>query len=184
MEQARPIIQSKRNQMSEDKMYEFHILNFFRAKDDYASSQELNADLQNNGLPPLHGRTEFELILQRGYLDKERRNNRPVYKINQLGIIRLNRLKDELENEKNPPIVKNFLYAPGNSGPISQISDSSFHDLTQTHTITPNANESTAIRIPWYSKPLFKYIIWPLAVALLAALIIYIVSDYNKPQLQ
>ena len=82
-----------------------------------------------------------------------------------------------------PHIVNSgsLIYAPGNKGQIAQVLDSSDSPIIQSVTTTPNTNESIATKIAWYSKPLFKYIIWPLVVLIIFGLITYAISTINKP---
>jgi hypothetical protein len=82
-----------------------------------------------------------------------------------------------------PHIVNNasLIYAPDNKGQIAQVLDFPDSPITQSVTTTPNTNESIATKIAWYSKPLFKYIIWPLVVLIIFSLITYAISVINKP---
>jgi len=83
-----------------------------------------------------------------------------------------------------PHIVNSgsLIYAPHSTGPIAQVLDSDLSEspINQSVTATPNANESIANKIAWYSKPLFKYIIWPLVVLIIFGLITYAITLINK----
>ena len=97
---------------------EFHILNFFRIKDDFATTVEMNEDFRKSGLST--GGPGFQNVLDNNYLDVERRNNRPVYKINEYGIARWNRLNKEIEeqNQQTAPIIQHF-QTHGPNSPIA-----------------------------------------------------------------
>jgi DNA-binding PadR family transcriptional regulator len=164
---------------------EFHILNFFVVKNGYATTAEMNEDFKRSGIPT--GGPGFEDILQKGYLERGPRNGKFTYTITDAGRARWKRLKNEFEPERDPIPVQNItnsgtlIYAPDNKGHITHLDHSSLHDLTHTETTTPSKNASAAITIAWYSKPLFKYILWPLAVLILFGILTYAIGLYNKP---
>ena len=78
---------------------EYHILNFFRIKNDFATTVEMNTDLTQNGLP-IAG-PEFQKMLDNNYLDINRSNGKYTYKINETGLARFARLKKEYEHQAN-----------------------------------------------------------------------------------
>ncbi len=85
----------------------------------------------------------------------------------------------KLEYLKEKPLTHPF--SVGQIGDVIhgiKVQDSELSDSPITHKVTPtpNANDKTHKNIIWYKKPLFKYFIIPVLVALVAALLIYLIS--------
>jgi len=79
--------------------------------------------------------------------------------------------------EKSGIIINSF---NNNSGNLNQDSDFSESPITQSVTITPSTNESMDKNMAWYSKPLFKYFVWPLLVILVGSYIVYLITIIFK----
>ena|ERR1700733_6922972 len=74
---------------------EYHILNFFRVKNDFATQAEMNLYLMENGLR-ITG-TEFKKVLDKNYLDMNSSNGKDSFRINETGLTRLARLERKYE---------------------------------------------------------------------------------------
>jgi len=66
-----------------------------------------------------------------------------------------------------------------NNGVVNQDSDFSNSDMTQSVTSTPKMKHREHKIVPWYSKVLFKYFIWPVLAALTVTLIIYLANHLH-----
>jgi hypothetical protein len=80
--------------------------------------------------------------------------------------------------QQQPHVTNNFhnsqignLNAGHVGGNLDQESDFSEKDLSHTVTTTPNIKESAANKTRWYNSTVFKYILYPIVVALLVWLI-------------
>jgi hypothetical protein len=84
--------------MTVDEEKELHVLNFFRVKNDWATQNEMMDDFRRSGIPTFE--TAFYQVLAQHYLDERRHNDKTYqYKINEIGLVRLDRLIKQAEGE-------------------------------------------------------------------------------------
>jgi hypothetical protein len=86
--------------MTDKQILEFHMLNFFKVKADYASTMEMNHDLKKSGLPEAGGNF-VELLYNPKLVDQKILPNKwSEYKINEYGQARWDRLYAEMQNQE------------------------------------------------------------------------------------
>jgi DNA-binding PadR family transcriptional regulator len=86
--------------MEDQKQLQFHMLNFFFVKNDFASTEEMNQDFRKSGIST--GQPGFQILLDEGWVDTRKSNiGRFEYKINEDGKRRRERLLNELEPPTN-----------------------------------------------------------------------------------
>ena len=86
--------------MDAEILEQINILNFFLVKNDWASTAEMNRDFEQSGTRKAG--KQFEVVLNNGWLDKDRKDGLFIYRINDSGKFALEKYKNDLKSEGEP----------------------------------------------------------------------------------
>jgi hypothetical protein len=158
--------------MNDIQTLEFHMLNFFKVKGDYASTMEMNHDLKKNGLPEAGGHF-VELLYNHKLVDQKILPNKwAEYKINEYGLARWERLNEEMEkgNRKSEPQIIQHFYITGPNSPVAG------RDLKMRDAIN-NPESPESINLTRRNNRVNKWVLIVAVIAIVVTIAIYLLQS-------